>query len=204
MTSEYTERLATFCVSALGDFYAECARITGKPKAIAFAEKQYPGLLADVLSEVCPTQSEVVSIRDPRDMLLSILAFLDSGHTVLSHTLDDSHRTLVDRFSREVRSLSERMRRPDAVVVSYEDLVNNQFATLQRVLRSQGFSATDSEIRLMQSTSLNRREQFERHRTTRSLEDSIGRWRREFEGRLQPLWTPELEELTIELGYPAT
>ena len=204
MTSEYTEHLVDFCVSALGDFYEECARVTGKPAAIAFAEKQFPGLLADVLSEVCPARCEIVSIRDPRDMLLSILSFLDSGHTVLSHTAADSSRELVDRFVGELRLLSERSRRPGAVIVRYEELAADQFATLRRVLDAAGVPATDAEVRRMQSTSPEQREEFERHRTAGSLEDSTRRWRREFRDRLQPLWTPELEELTVEFGYPST
>lgn len=204
MTSEYTERLADFCVTALGDFYAECARVGGKPGAIAFAEKQFPGLLADVLSEMFPAQPEIVSIRDPRDMLLSIFAFLDGGHTVLSHTQGDAPRAIVDRFSQELGLLTERARRQGAVVVRYEDLVEDQFATLQRVLRATGFSATDAQVRHMQATSADRGEQFEQHRTTRTLEDSVGRWRRGYQGRLDSLWTAQLEELTVALGYPAT
>ncbi|HEV3212017.1 MAG TPA: sulfotransferase [Acidimicrobiales bacterium] len=204
MSSEYTQRLADFCISALGDFYQACASFVGKPGATAFAEKQFPGLLADVLREVCPTHAEIVSIRDPRDMLLSILAFLDSGRTVLSHTGGDAPRAIVDRFTAELRLLFERVQRPGSVVVRYEDLVNDQFATLRRALRRTGFSATDAEVRLMQSASAGRREHYEGHRTTESLGDAVGRWRREFEGRLRALWTPELEALTVGLGYPAT
>lgn len=203
LTSTYTERLASFCVTALGDFYAECARIAGKPHAVVFAEKQFPGLLADVLSEVCPSQPEIVSIRDPRDMLLSIFSFLDSGHTVLSHTRGDARHDVVDRFSQELRLLSERSLRPGAIVVRYEDLVEDQSATLQHTLKPAGLSASDAEIAQMRATSEGRREHYERHRTTRSLEDSIGRWRSGDES-LSAVWTPELEELTVAFGYPPT
>ena len=204
LTSEYTERLADFCVSALGDFYGACARAAGKLDATAFAEKQFPGLLADVLSEVCTAQPEIVSIRDPRDMLLSIFAFLDGGHTVLSHTRGDAPPAIVDRFGQELRLLSGEVAaagcRRRQVRGSRHGPVRDDpaGAHVGRSLcdgcgdPSHAGDVRGSDERTTSDTG--------RRAASRAPSDGgaagTGAW--------SSWWTPQLEELTVGFGYPAS
>lgn len=204
VTSAYPERLARFCADSLEEFYLGCATLTGKPGARFFAEKQAPGITADVLDELFPDGAELVSLRDPRDMLLSILAFLDRGNTVLGHEAGDEPDAVAAAFTEELAALAARLRGPGRVVpVRYEELLTDRRATLERVLKAVGLDGGDAPLNEMERAAADP-SLFEGHRTSSGLEATLGRWRREFGARLEPLWTPALEALCIELGYPPT
>ena len=68
-------KLIEFAQQMTDSFYAALAADLRKPDAAVFAEKASIGLLPLIVHDVYPASREVFVVRDPRDMLVSILAF---------------------------------------------------------------------------------------------------------------------------------
>ena len=202
-TGEHAAGLTTFCRRTIDDFYERVASDQGKSGARAFAEKQFPSLIADVLAEVDDSTLELVSIRDPRDMLCSYLAthwwreFFGYGDDPaaavrLVHELAPQLRLLVDFWHR---------RRSRAHLVRYEDLVAQPAEALESILAFAGLSSSPETVRGMVEHGFADTAELREHRTTQSLDASVRRWRRDLEPELQELSEDVFGEAIEAFGY---
>jgi hypothetical protein len=192
--------VAAFCRRAVDDFYRQVAVSQKVAGARWFAEKQYPSLLADVLAEVDGSTLELVSVRDPRDMLCSLAAKSwwrnsPDGGSDLSARLPDLAAQL------KLLAQSRRRRGERAQVVRYEDLVARPHETLEAVLAFAGLDATPATLGRMVEHAFADTAELQQHRTTGSIEASVGRWRRELDPSLQELCADAFGETLSEFGY---
>jgi Sulfotransferase family len=193
--------VATFCRRSVDDFYRQVAVAQAVAHARRFVEKQYPSLLADVLAEVDESTLELISVRDPRDMLCSLAA--------KSWWREDPHGGGSDLASRlpvlsaQLKLLvdSSRRRRERAQVVRYEDLVTQPHETLGSILAFAGLDAAPATIRRMVEYGFAEIPELREHRTAESIEASLGRWRRELKPSLQERCTDAFAEALSEFGY---
>jgi hypothetical protein len=203
MNESYARRTVAFCQASLDGFYAAASKMKGTVEAQAFAEKQYPGLIADVINEVAPETREIFCVRDPRDVLVSVSASIKKpGVSILEHMGDIDISDLAHRLQVDWKRLVEDYRRRDGNVhlVRYEDLVAEPRHTLQKILAYADL-ATDRELveecieKGFADTIVSRG-----HRTI-ELGQSVGRWRRELDGPTQELANSLFAETMDVFGY---
>jgi hypothetical protein len=200
-TTTHPLDVAAFCRRAVDDFYRQVALSQAVAGARRFAEKQYPSLLADVLAEVDGSTLELVSVRDPRDMLCSLSAkswwreYPRGGGSELGARLLELAAQL------KLLAESRRRRGERAHVVRYEDLAARPHEALESVLAFAGLDAAPATIGRMVEHGFAEIPELHEHRTTGSVEASVGRWRRELEPSLQELCADAFGEALVEFGY---
>jgi hypothetical protein len=197
-TTTHPLDVAAFCRRAVDDFYRQVSQSQAVGGARRFAEKQYPSLLADVLAEVDGSTLELVSVRDPRDMLCSLSAkswWRDHGESELAARLLELAAQL------KLVAESRRRRGESAHVVRYEDLAARPHETLEVALAFAGLDATPATIGRMVEHGFADIPELHEHRTTGSVEASVGRWRRELDPSVQELCADAFGEALVEFGY---
>jgi len=156
-------RLAAAFAALIRDYYE--AMLPEKPQARYFAEKSNPGpLVRRAARKMFGAVREIALIRDPRDLVCSYRSFW---------------KTTAEAAIPSIRSQLEQLRRlreknpPDTLFIHYEDLILQQETTMSLIwefleLEAPAASEAASEHAL-----------FERHGTSTSAAQSIGRWRHE-------------------------
>ena len=197
----YVERLATFCMQNVEDWYAIAARRQGKADAIYFAEKNFVSRprAAEPLLELYPDVREVFLVRDFRDMACSWVSYHGPrtlgtafGTTAL---LDEIMPALARRLTADWRS-----RREHAHLVRYEDLVFRPHETLASLL---GFLRIDASAEAIDEIvrTASEPQGFEAHGTSPALEETVGRWRREGDEAFRDQVNDAFREPLMEFGY---
>lgn len=203
---DYVDELAAFCQSSAEGFYASVAEAQGVEDPLYFAEKRNPRSTARLASELYPDGRELFLVRDPRDMVCSMLSFYEKTRLVSfgrDATGDDEEfvRLIAPALHDLVAQMGERADR--SLVVRYEDLVGTPAAVLDSILdylQLDTGAAQQAEIvkRAFADTQSSRR-----HRTTAAGNSSVGRWRRELSESMQAACAVAFGELLPALGYPA-
>jgi sulfotransferase family protein len=201
---DYVERLASFTVDAIDGFYAELATEQGLEVPKVFAEKAMPDHLAELTWELYPAGREVFLVRDPRDVLCSVLAFNRKRGSVGfgRQTVDDDLAyvdVLADEITRLVRAW--RARRDRSMLVRYEDLIRDPQTIVAEIAK---YSGLDHSPEVLASTISRASEQtpaLSEHRTSGDAIASIGRWRNDLSGELLQHCTDAFAPILAELGY---
>ena len=193
--------VAAFCRRGVDDFYRQVALSQSVAGARRFAEKLYPSLLADVLAEVDGSTVELISVRDPRDMLCSLSGM--SWWRRHSRGGGSDLGARVPQLAAQLKRVVERRRRRGerAHVVRYEDLAVRPHEALESILAFAGLDAAPATVGRMVEHGFADIPEARRHRTTDSVEASVGRWRRELEPSLQELCADAFGETLSEFGY---
>ena len=117
------EDLAAFAQSRIEAVYSRIEAEEGKSGATYFAEKLRNDIVPDLMWELYPEAREVVLVRDPRDVLISVLA------ATRSVARSRRRRTRSDGWGRSSRAAYSPCWRAGAAVqdrthlVRYEDLM---------------------------------------------------------------------------------
>jgi hypothetical protein len=151
--------------SIINAFYVNAAADQDKTGPLFFAEKcQLVGLARWFARALFSNVREIVLIRDARDTVCSYRAFW-------SQSTAEAIRLL--KLSCEALMAVRNERRPDTLFVRYEDMVEHETESLQRIAAFAGirdFAPADAEAE---------RALFREHGTSKSPEVSIGRWKRD-------------------------
>jgi hypothetical protein len=136
-------------------------------------------------------------VRDPRDVFCSIRSFTGGtagfGRTD-GQTDDEFLRQMVSAHLQRLQLIRTTPPHVDRILIRYEDLVGDFAAQADRLARWLG-------LRLDPATVLADYEQRNHHRTTPSVEESVGRWRRELSAdQSRNIWDVLGGELEL-LGY---
>jgi hypothetical protein len=201
---EYVERLATFCQQSVEAFYAQVARSQHEGDAQYYAEKVYPDRNPDLLWHLNPNAREIFSVRDCRDMLCSILAFLQNPErTLLSYAHVDDIESFVTELADDLSLLlaSWRRRSRSAHLVRYEDLVADPVEVVRGVCRYLGIDASPCIVERMARHASVETDAHREHRTSESLAASVGRWQRELSPSVQRLCEEMYADALTEFGY---
>jgi hypothetical protein len=165
--------------------------------ATHYAEKA-PPWLAEELTGLLPFTA-LLPIRDPRDVFLSVVAFVDkrgqpgfgmhSGEDPL-----DFARRFVRNQRRRLRDARRALRTGGATVVRYEDLVRDLAGQARLLGDLLGVPLDPAGVAAGEA-------HYRHHSTSASPEESVGRWRREMDAEMRAVFAGHLAGDLEALGY---
>ncbi len=196
----HVDRLASFCLRNVEDWYAIVARDQGKD-AVYFAEKNLlrtPVQGLDV-SDLYPGAREVFLVRDFRDVACSMFSFLGDAWRSDGYDTDRALRELV---APPVQHLVAgwRARGERAHLVRYEDLALRPRETLAGVFGFLEIESSPAIVDEVLRTGADERA-FAGHGTSATVEQSVGRWAREGDESFRATLNEVLHEGLVEFGY---
>lgn len=199
----YVERLARFSQESIDELYGALAANQGKPDARFFVEKFHPDHVPRIALELYPGAREIFLVRDFRDVLVSVLAFNEKRGTVdFGRERFQTDEEYVDwiRMGAEWLVTAWKDRQATSHLVRYEDLATRPVETFETAL---AYLEVDRSPELVEALVGGAFEHpgVDGHRTTPSVEDSVGRWRRELPRGLRSAVHRELDGLLAELEY---
>jgi Sulfotransferase family len=202
----YVEQLAAFTLRTIDDWYTAVARTTGDGQPLYFAEKHMPVQTPDLMRNIYAAAKEIFLVRDPRDMAWSVIKFDRArGFTGFGRESavgeEEYIRTELRRRTRKLLAAWQ-ARRDSSALVRYEDLVLSPDETLAEVLDYLELESSPEVVRGLLERAAERTPEFDAHRTSASLEQSIGLWC-EAEGSLRAAFEDAFSELVDEFGYRA-
>jgi hypothetical protein len=207
MGSDCVEDLTAFCHSRIDALYDEVAALGGHRDAVYFMEKYIPNATPSLLWELYPRARELILVRDFRDMVSSILAFdAKRGTYGFGRERGESEVDYVQRLGhraskRLLWSLEERGERSH--VVRYEDLVSRPREIAEGIVAYLELDSSQEVLEAMVASLTEKLPEMDWHRTTRSADSSIGRWREDLSDELkeasETAFRPALEAFGYEL-----
>lgn len=202
---DYVERLAEFCQASTEGFYRSVSEAQGvEDEPVYFAEKRNPRATARIASELYPDAREIFLVRDPRDMVCSMISFYEKTRLVsFGRDRGGGDEAFVADIARALRDLTRQMheRGEDAIVVRYEDLVEDMAGALATVLDYLDLASTPAIREAILARSRQSTPESRRHRTARDDSASVRRWRRDLNEPMQQLCNDAFAESLQELGY---
>jgi hypothetical protein len=204
LAGEHVVALAGFAHQSVETFYLACMERFDRPNARFAVEKGLPGPVPQLLWELYPGAKEIILVRDPRDMLASMLAFNKKRGT------DDFGRRRVETDEDFVRQLGRgvsnllnnwRARRERAHLVRYEDLLTKPEDVLRESFDYLGIDASAAMVQRVLQEASEPDAELAFHMTSRDPRASIGRWERDLPGDVQALCAEEFGPALTEFGY---
>jgi len=204
LRGEYVIQAAQFAQKATEGFYKMVAARNGCSDPCCFAEKFHVGRGRWIARSLYPGASEIVLVRDPRDVFCSILAFNHKRNTVgFGRQEVTSDQEFVGTVGLDfTRLLSVLDEDPDGIhLVRYEDLVTEPIRTLEGVVENAGLDASTAIIRRMLEEAARDAPELVLHRTSADVRSSIGRWRTDLPPELQNHCNVSFAAIVERLGY---
>jgi hypothetical protein len=206
--SANVEILAGFCQSRADDFYAEVARLEGKPGARYFVEKSDPIDGPDLIRELWPGGREIILVRDFRDWFCSILGY--NAKRGLQGWLRDSTDDDMEWIA-QLRGSAERLlkawreRQGTSHLVRYEDLVADPHRSLSDIFAYLELDASPETVeRILNAAEGTSPEAQEAHSTSANPAASVGRWRTDLSGEHLAACADAFDDILAEFGYEPT
>jgi hypothetical protein len=170
-------------------YYETVRAMTNKVRTPYFAEKAHPNpLIRDGVIAMFGGIKEILLVRDPRDLVCSYRAFWGAKSSDAISLIRSQFEEIASRASAGG---------PNTLLMKYEDLVMQPEATLGGVYTLLGLSAKSLDEHA-DGTAI-----FEKHGTSKSPADSIGRWRQELTSEERALCELSFSALLPLLGYDA-
>lgn len=167
------------------------------PGATHYAEKT-PVWLPGRIEGVIPF-TELLPVRDPRDVLASVASFVDDrGRGLFGMQLGEDLATFAPRFvttqKKRLEAVLAAEREGSATVVRYERLIRDLDGEVARLATLLDLDLDAAAVRAAVPS-------YRHHMTSGGDESSIGRWRRDLSPAVLAAFTP-IAELMAEAGYP--
>lgn len=202
---EYIEKLGRFCVDSIDDVYALLKNAQQKPAATSFVEK-FPGWKGRYFAELYPSYTEVVVVRDIRDVFLSVQGFnkrrgqKDFG--VDNFKTEGEYMVYLGNLLSQMASKkAEADNRTHIHIVRYEDIMRDPIEAFGKLFAEMGLEAdaqsTAALEAALKSPELNKLE----HRTGSVSDGGIGRWKKELDSTLTKEVAERSGTLLASLGY---
>jgi hypothetical protein len=192
----------------VSSFYDVSAGFQGKISPAYFAEKRLPlPGLQRLQAELFPALKEIYLVRDPRDMMTSILAFNPKRQGAIATFGRDWSEGDEDYIEEQGKAFAQLLdgwhRTPQpALLVRFEDLIRDPRSTLGDILAFLGLEREPRIVdEMIRSASTVEAEAQQQHRTTPDGPSSIGRWKRELPQPLQECCQRVFRAALVELGY---
>ena len=196
--------LAGSCLRITDSFYNSLAGAQQRKGAKYFIEKFVPSdrtysIFADLFLRTKP----LYLVRDPRDVISSVLAFNARRGTVeFGRDQVQSDEDYVNYIARQTSTILRTWQEtPNAKLVRYEDLVLQPMETLGSILGWLDVDSTAGTIEAMLGEALEDDGLLERHRTSVSQAASIGRWQQDLTPAVQARCRSSLGDVLGMLGY---
>jgi hypothetical protein len=204
------EDIAEFARGRITAFYEREAEQQPGKQMRFFAEKCLPRApaYADVLREMFPGTREIFLVRDFRDMLCSIFAYNRRlGYPTFQRQLAESDEEYVRKFlGRDLNALVAgwRMRQSRAHLVRYEDLVLRPNESLTALFAHLDIDSSQTVVdEIVRASEKGSDSDLQRHGTSRTAADSVGRWRQDLGPELLSVCEEAFAEALEEFGYPS-
>jgi hypothetical protein len=205
LAGENVAALAGFAHQATETYYLSCMARLGRPNARFCVEKHVTGgPILPLLWELYPGAKEIFLVRDPRDMLASMLAFNEKRGTA------DFGRDRVETDADFVRRLASGMstlmanwqaRREQAHLVRYEDLLTRPEDVLRETFEYVGIDASAGVVERVLREASKRDAELASHMTSSDAGASIGRWERDLPADVQAVCSEAFGPVLAEFGY---
>jgi hypothetical protein len=202
LAREGVEELAAFAQARIESLYGRVAADAGHERATYFAEKLRNDIVPDLAWELYPEAREVFLVRDPRDVLASVLA--SNRKRGERPPPADPLRWIGEEFRGRIEAVAEswERRRDSAHLVRYEDLMLEPSATLASLLEYLELDAGDAAVAQMLASAEQSVPGMSEHRTTPDAHASIGRFARDLDPRLVEECERQLADAIVLFGYP--
>ena len=202
---EGINQLALFAQTRVRAFYQMIAALERQSPATLFAEKVAPDQrVLGTAQWLFPTTKCVYLVRDPRDIVLSILAYGERSQTTSFGRervqSDDDFVAEVDQALRHITQLHGHGDGGD-LMVRYEDLIRAPEVELQRIFAVLGIDASHAAVLAAIEMASSELPGMAQHRTAADVTSSVGRWHRELSPERQHAWTAKLAGVLEILGY---
>jgi hypothetical protein len=202
--SDNVEALAAMFQERLDAFYQRLDS-ERETEARYFVEKALPRYTLGLIGELYPEARELLLIRDFRDMVCSIVDYNAKRGLALWGRDKAADETAWYRLLRA--DVDEMLTgwRGRAHLVRYEDLVLDPEPTLAGVFSHIDVEADmDTVQRVIAAAQATRPRAQSTHRTSSSVEESVGRWRRDLTPEQQAACEEVFEDVLLQFGYPPT
>ena len=204
LAGEAVEDLAAFAQGRIELLYGRLAARDGQDGAAYFAEKLRNDIVSDLAWELYPDAREVVLVRDPRDVLCSVLAA--NAKRGDRPPPADVRSWIGAEFAGRITTVAEswERRRARAHLVRYEDLMLDPVPTLTGALDYLGLDAGEQTVRQMLAGAEQPLTGMSEHRTTPDPQASIGRFARDLDPALLEECERRLGDAIALFGYSRT
>ena len=204
----FPERLAELSMRAIDDLYAviweqQGTRQVAPPLDLPrfFIEKQtsFPALV----NELYHHEKLLFLLRDPRDIICSIMAFQAKVGSIFGRPVTFSDRPFVERILGVFCDLCSAYlsQRGRAHLVRYEDLMNEPTKTLTLLFDYLGIDSSTATVEgVLRDANANFPELLS-HRTSDAEHPSVGRWRQDMPSETAFWCRGFLDDRTRALGY---
>jgi hypothetical protein len=207
LAGEHVAALAGFAHQATETYYLACRARFDRPKARFSVEKHVTGgAILPLLWELYPGAREIFLVRDPRDMLASMLAFNEKrGTTDFGRDLVETDADFVRRLASGMSTLAAnwQARREQGHLVRYEDLLTKPEEVLRETFDYIGVDASDAVVERVLRQASERDKDLASHMTSSDAAASIGRWRRDLPEDVQAVCAEQFGPVLDEFGYSA-
>jgi hypothetical protein len=198
------EEIAAFCQRSVEQTYLRVAADLERSGPAYFVEKTLPSRTASLFAQLYPGMREVFLVRDPRDMMSSMIAFdRQRGFDAFRHTGEgddlDLARRLASTFGQLLREREQRDGR--ALLVRYEDLVRDPLEVLRRIAGHAGVEADDTLLESVVRHGTVETTESRMHRTSADSASSMNRYRDTLSVKVQDLWLELAGDLLEKVGY---
>ncbi|MEW8505772.1 MAG: sulfotransferase [Candidatus Thiodiazotropha sp.] len=206
----YYDQVLRFCQEAVENFYLGIAEDQGDGPVRFFAEKipYYSGdgsttwrQLGPAVRELYAEAREIVLVRDFRDMVLSALHF--GAHGKSDEQVEREKSKAYHNVNKEVAEFSAyyKLHRSNTYLVRYEDLLVNTGQTLKTLFDNLSIPNDDDIMKKILEKKSVVAESHQSHITSKSIENSLARWKRELTPQLQYEYTDWFKEDLNLFGY---
>ncbi len=201
---DYRSLLADFCKDSVNRFYGTMAYGV-KEDSVFFAEKCPPTPhIQPLFWEFYPQGKEIILVRDFRDMVSSIMAFNKKrGYAGFGREAASSDEEYIQRLRGSARALLDawKQRSSKAFLLRYEDLVSRPFETLQEMLAYLNLETSNTILERMLHVSSRNDRETKYHKTSRSPQQSVGRWQHDLDDALKALCQSTFGDILKAFDY---
>lgn len=202
LAGEHVTALAGFAHQASEAYYVACMARFDHPNAKFSVEKHHPDRIPRLLWELYPGAKEIVLVRDPRDVLSSMLAFnAKRGIGGFGRDRFETDADFARNLARNVSGLLGRAQREDTHLVRYEDLLTMPEDVLREIFDYVGIDASDEVVQRIIRQANEPDANLAFHITSRDPRASIGRWESDLPAEVQALCSEEFGTALAEFGY---
>ena len=202
LAGEAVEELAAFAQTRIESLYGRLAARGDGRQFVYFAEKLRNDIVSDLAWELYPGAREVVLVRDPRDVLCSVLATNEKRGAQPPPA--DPLRWIGEEFEGRIGVVASswERRRDRAHLLRYEDLMLNPVPTLTGLLEYLGLPPQDDAVHAMLAAAAQPAPGMSEHRTTPDPQASIGRYQRDLPPELLAECERRVGDAIAVFGYP--
>jgi Sulfotransferase family len=202
--SDQIEKFASMAQDTVESFYREHARGRKSTTPAFFAEKSTTAdHIRRIMWQLYPRTREIFLVRDPRDTLVSVLAFhAKQGLNEFAGQAVETDEQLVGFVRSSILSLTQlwKSRSQYAALVHYEDLILSPNEHIPAMLDALELDSSPTIVDAMVNAGNETTADLKAHKTSPDARLSIGRWKRDLDPRMQKICEEAFDGLLEELG----